>query len=96
MKYTINRPIHIFSRNPDERIQIALNKYQGVILVDLRVWYRTREGHTFRPTKRGICFPVQKMADFEKGIHLLRQSTEAIGCEGRPAPEPSESLDITA
>lgn len=41
-------------RSEKERVQIAVNEYKGRSYLDLRIFYTTDGGDTWRPTQKGI------------------------------------------
>ena len=73
-----DRTIHIFAKNSDEQIQIALNRYQDRVYVDMRVWYKSRYGRGFRPTKKGVCFPLDRLSDFTEGMNRLLETVKEM------------------
>ena len=46
--------IGTIERNERERIQIAVNEYKGKSYLDLRIFYTTDGGESWRPTQKGV------------------------------------------
>ncbi len=46
--------IGTIERSEKERVQIAVNEYKGRSYLDLRIFYTTDGGDTWRPTQKGI------------------------------------------
>ena len=56
-------------RSERERLQIAINEYKGRSYLDLRIFYTTDGGETWRPTQKGVaCAP--------EGLETLRDAVE--------------------
>lgn len=41
-------------RNERERVQVAINEYKGKSYLDIRIFYTTDGGETWRPTQKGV------------------------------------------
>ncbi len=46
--------IGTIDRSDRERVQISVNEYKGRSYLDLRIFYTTDGGETWRPTQKGI------------------------------------------
>lgn len=46
--------IATIDRSDRERVQIAVNEYKGRKYLDLRIFYTTDAGETWRPTQKGV------------------------------------------
>ena len=56
-------------RSERERLQIAINEYKGRSYLDLRIFYTTDGGETWRNNKKGVtCAP--------EGLETLRDAVE--------------------
>ena len=53
-----------------ERIRIGLNEYEGREYIDIRQYFQNDEGE-WRPTKKGVTLPPDKMEDLHKAIGQL-------------------------
>ena len=56
-------------RNDRERLQIAINEYKGKSYLDLRIFYTTDGGDSWRPTQRGVTVAPE-------GLETLRDAVE--------------------
>lgn len=65
--------IHAFSRNPNEKIHLAVRKYKGKFYVDLRLWFQTKDDPTFRPTKKGVSFHMGHLPELSRGVTRLME-----------------------
>ena len=71
-----SRIIHAFSKNEGEEIQLALRKYNGKYYIDLRLWYQTPEHPVYKPTRKGVFFPIERFSDLRKGVEQLAKVIE--------------------
>jgi hypothetical protein len=45
-------------RSEREKLHVAINEYKGRSYLDLRIFYTTDNGETWRPTQKGVtCAP---------------------------------------
>ncbi|MFA6599443.1 MAG: transcriptional coactivator p15/PC4 family protein [Candidatus Omnitrophota bacterium] len=85
--------IYSFPRIPGEEIQIAIRTFRGKQYVDMRIWFESKPDNVLRPTKKGIYFSLDKVADFRKGIERLAKATRELKTEeAAAAPEPEVAL----
>lgn len=91
--------VHIFGKKNDEQIQIFLNEYGGKYYVDIRVWFLPKDSREYKPTRRGVRFPVEQMPEFREGIEKLGEETRTIKQAGEKdtiqAREAKSSRDIS-
>lgn len=76
--------IYEFERNPDEKIMADISEFKGRYLVDIRTFYQA-DGE-WRPTKKGINVPIEKLPDLEKAIAKLKETAASLP----PIEEPAE------
>ena len=69
-------PIHSFSKNQDEEIRISIRKYKGRHFIDLRLWFESKKGEEYRPTKKGVFFSIEQLPEFKRGIDRLFKAAE--------------------
>jgi len=60
-------------RTATEEIQIAINEYRGKKYLDLRVYYTTDDGLNWNPTKKGVTFSPDKLAELKSAIETAMQ-----------------------
>ena len=60
--------VYQFSRNDDESIYFRLRDYKDRKYIDLRIFYRPKNGDEMLPTKKGITIPVELLGELKKGI----------------------------
>ena len=76
MKQTIAE----FKKNSKgEKVRIALSEYNGHDLVDIRIFFEPKEGGELKPTKKGICISVHKLADLINGLKLAGRTARDNG-----------------
>lgn len=56
-------------RNDRERLQIAINEYKGKSYLDLRIFYTTDGGESWRPTQKGVTVAPE-------GLETLKDAVE--------------------
>lgn len=61
--------IATIDRNDRERLQIAVNEYKGKSYLDLRIFYTTDGGDTWRPTQKGVTVAPE-------GLDTLRDAVD--------------------
>ena len=62
-------------KNKTEVIRVQLKEYEGHKLVDLRVWYKDKDGE-YKPTKKGISFNRNLAVNISKAITDVLNSDE--------------------
>ena len=53
--------IGTIERNERERVQIAVNEYKGKSYLDLRIFYTTDNGDSWRPTQKGVTIAPEHL-----------------------------------
>ena len=53
--------IGTIERNERERVQISVNEYKGKSYLDLRIFYTTDGGDTWRPTQKGVTIAPEHL-----------------------------------
>ncbi len=70
-----NHLIAEWPKNNGDVVRITLGFFKGSLRLDLREYYR--DGCDYRPTKRGINLPAERLRDFKKvvrrGIKIERR-----------------------
>ena len=75
--------IHSFSKNDHEKFSLSLRKYKGKHYIDFRLWFQTKSDPTFRPTRKGIIFPIEYLAELSQGINRLAKAKDRlVGTDG--------------
>ena len=60
-----------FPKNRIEEVRVCLTEYQGMFLIDTRIYYKDSEG--YKPSKKGISLRYSKLPE------LLRALEKAQG-----------------
>lgn len=67
--------VTVIDKDKDNAIIIAKREYQGREYIDVRLWFRkegfegtTCDGTGYLPTKKGVSFPVNKVAEVIKAL----------------------------
>lgn len=53
--------IGTIERSDRERVQISVNEYKGRSYLDLRIFYTTDGGETWRPTQKGVTIAPEHL-----------------------------------
>ncbi len=53
--------IGTIDRNERERVQIAVNEYKGKSYLDLRIFYTTDGGDSWKPTQKGVTIAPEHL-----------------------------------
>ncbi len=70
--------IHVFPKNQDEEIQLALKKYNDQYYIDFRIWFHSEKFKDVRPTQKGVYFSIESLGEFRKGIEKLWAVADAL------------------
>lgn len=62
-------------RNTTEEIQVAIKEYKDNEYIDLRIYYTVDDGDTYKPTKKGVTIPFDRL---DKLIKALNEAKEKI------------------
>jgi hypothetical protein len=62
--------VYEFERNPTEKVIVSLSVFKGRTLADLRTYYESEDGE-WRPTKKGISVPAEKLPDLKEAVDKL-------------------------
>lgn len=76
--------IHAFPRGKNEKIQLNVRKYKDRYYLDIRLWFQTPEDPQFRPTRKGVSFPLDFVNDLQQGIDRLKKIRSRF--RGQAAP----------
>lgn len=68
--------IYEFERNPDEKIIADISEFKGRYLIDIRTFYQA-DGE-WRPTKKGINIPVEKLPELENAVAKIKEASENL------------------
>jgi nitrous oxidase accessory protein NosD len=68
-----SHPVHSFAKSEDEQYQISLNRFKDRCYIDIRLWFQGSDTASWRPTKKGICIPVERFPEFLEGVEALQR-----------------------
>ena len=68
---TESRVVYTFGRGKRQEIRILVKKYNAHYYMDLRVWYQPENSQDFRPTRKGLCLPLEFSGELQKGVERL-------------------------
>ena len=63
-----NKTLYQFTRNSDEVVHFTLREYKQRKYIDLRIFFRPKNDHEMRPTKKGITLALELFPELKKGI----------------------------
>lgn len=70
--------VYKFQKNKFDQVRFAIKEYEGKEYIDLRLFYRDREGE-YQPTKKGVMIASNLLPEMIKGIGELRKVVGAPG-----------------
>jgi len=76
--------VHSFPRGTGEEIQIAIRKYKGKYYIDLRLWYQAKNENDFRPTRKGLVVPLERLSDIKEGLERLSKAANRLDSNQEP------------
>ena len=65
-------------RNDRERLQISVNEYKGKNYLDLRIFFTTDGGDTWRPTQKGVTVAPEGLETLRDAIDEAMKELMAI------------------
>ena len=65
--------IYQFPRNKDEAICFRLHEYKERKYIDLRIFFKSKDGSETFPTKKGITLGLEHLSELKKGITLCEE-----------------------
>jgi len=60
--------IAAIERNERERVQVAINEYKGKSYLDLRIFYTTDGGDSWRPTQKGVTIAPEHLETLRDAV----------------------------
>jgi len=68
----MSEPIYTIEKNSRERFQFSTDEFQGKDYFSVRIYYDAGNGE-FKPTQKGVTFPVAKLSEFVAGVDALKE-----------------------
>ena len=69
--------LYEFNRNSDETIYFTLHEYKQRKYLDLRVFFKPKDGDEMRPTRKGLTLPIELVGELKKGIDSCQKDIAA-------------------
>jgi len=67
-----------FQKNSAEKVRVALCRFRGRMLVDLRIYFETDDGN-YLPTKKGVAISPELWDHFRAAIEAVESKLEERG-----------------
>lgn len=80
--------VYSFPRGENEKIQFALRPYKGRYYIDLRLWFQGAPDSPYTPTKKGVSFSSDCIAELKEGVRHLDLACQGLKPPAEPAPRP--------
>jgi len=58
-------------KSENERVRVALNEFNGRMLVDIRTYFQAEDGD-WRPTKKGVSLDADKLDELKESLSKLQ------------------------
>jgi len=71
--------LYQFTRNPDEKVCLTLREYKERKYLDLRVFFRPKDGTELKPTKKGITVAIELLPELKKALSLCEKKLALLG-----------------
>lgn len=68
--------VYEFQRNQDETVYFTLREYKQRKYIDLRVFFRPKDGGEMHPTKKGITLQLELLPELKKGVAACEKSCQ--------------------
>nr|WP_306133450.1 transcriptional coactivator p15/PC4 family protein [Roseivivax marinus] len=62
-----DRTIRTLPKGDGEELRISLSEYKGHAFLNIRQWFRNRNG-SMQPTQKGVTVPLRLLPDFASGV----------------------------
>ncbi len=72
--------LYSFPKNEEEEVRFSIREYKDRRYLDLRIWFRTKEGE-YRPTKKGLTLSLGLLGEVMRGIEKVSEA-EGVAVEG--------------
>ena len=73
-----DQTIYQFPRNENEAICFRIHEYKNRKYVDLRIFFKSKQGDEMFPTKKGITVGLEHLAELKKGLSMCEQKAVAL------------------
>ena len=73
-----NQVIYQFPRNSDEKVYVSLREYKERKYLDLRIFFRPKEGGDLRPTKKGVTMGLELLPELKKAVLLCEKKLAVL------------------
>jgi len=70
----MSKVIDTFPKNTMEQVRTQLTEYKGYKLIDIRVWYKQKDGEEYKPSKKGLTLGIDHYEDLRKAIDKLGEA----------------------
>ncbi len=67
-----DKVIYSFEKNSLEEVRFSLNSFKGKRYLDIRIYYKSLEDGTLKPSKKGITLAPSFIDELEEGIKRLK------------------------
>lgn len=65
-------------RSGNQSLQVSITEYKGKTYLDLRIFYTTDEGETWRPTQKGVTVYPEDLETLADAIEEAKKEFLAI------------------
>ena len=73
-----NQVIYQIPRSSDEKIYVSLREYKERKYLDLRIFFRPKEGGDLRPTKKGVTLSLELFPELKKAVALCEKKLAVL------------------
>lgn len=74
----LTAPMIVLPKNSREELRVSLDTFKGHSLINLRIWYLSRDGD-MRPTKKGIAMRTDTLPEVIAALIELHSHTNEDG-----------------
>lgn len=74
--------IHEMRKNSLEHVRVSLTEYNGVQLVDARIFYRKHETGDMLPSQKGVCLKLDRLDELIDALQKARTQAAERGWIG--------------
>jgi len=75
----MEKTIAEFEKNSREELKVTLNEFKGRQYVDVRVYYRGKEGDEFKPSRKGVMIRPGHLDPLIEALSEARRELDEAG-----------------
>lgn len=71
-------PICAFTKGQDE-VRVSLSEFKGARYLDVRLWYKPKDGGEHKPTKEGVTLGLNRIKELRQCLEEAEKTAKEKG-----------------